>query len=289
MMGGQRARRVIAALLRLRRANGDFVAMRAYGYTIVEVMIVIAVTGALFVSAAVLISGRQQQTQFGQAIREVRSQIQQVITEVNNGFYPSRNNFSCTVTGAGAPQFAVANNAQGTNEGCVFLGKAIQFQVQGTDPEQFRVLSIAGRQRSAAGDEVASLAQAQPRAIAPDGGAIQVDASVTQALQYGLSTAWADAGVVAFVSSLNDITSPTGASIQQLDVIPVNNTLLGMALEGAAQTTNANIVASPKNPEDGVRVCFASGGTDQSGLITIGGPAGSLSVNLDIKSSRDCS
>lgn len=289
MMGGRTTKKLVLNLLRL-YSNRGLLNTRQKGYTIVEVMIVLAVSGALFLSAVLLINGRQQRTQFDQSIREVRSQIQQVVNEVSNGFYPDFTSFTCTVTGSGPPTFALASGGQGTNEGCIFLGKAIQLGVEGTDPEQFRVFNIAGRQKNTSGDEVSNLAQAQPRAIALDGGAnVSVDISTTERLLYGLETAWADAGVIAFTSSLSDVTSPTGASIQQLNVSTVNGSALGMSEVGAVQALNSNLANSPQNPANGVRVCFVSGGTDQSGLITIGGSAGSVAVTLDIKSNRDCS
>lgn len=134
-------------MLRMRKARGVFAAQRGHGFTIIEVMIVLAVTGALFVSAALLIAGRQQQTQFDQSIREVQSQIQQVINEIGHGFYPNSGDFSCEAGSSGPPTFTGAAAGQGTNEGCIFLGKAIQFGVADTDPEIFDVMTIAGRQK----------------------------------------------------------------------------------------------------------------------------------------------
>lgn len=288
-MGGHKTKRLVINLRRLFFSRGSFKPGQA-GYTIIEVMIVLVVTAALFTSAVVLINGRQQRTQFDQSIREVRSQIQQVINEVSNGFYPDFTNFTCTATGSGPPAFAASSGGQGTNEGCIFLGKAIQFGVEGTDPEQFRVINIAGRQKSTAGNEVSSLAQAQPRAIALDGSSnVTVDISNNEILLYGLETVWADAGVVAFTSNLSDISSPTGASIQQLNVTPISGSALGMSEVGAVQALNSNLASSAQNPAGGTHICFVSGGTNQSGLITIGGSGGSLTVEMDIKSNKDCS
>lgn len=287
MMGGRLTKKLVMSLLRLRPKSA---VLSQRGYTIIEVMIVLVVTSALFISAVLLINGRQQRTQFDQSIREVRSQIQQVINEVSNGFYPDFSSFTCTVTASGPPSFALASGGQGTNEGCIFLGKAIQFGVEGTDPQEFRVINIAGRQKNSSGNEVANLSQAQPRVIALDGGSnVNVDISTTQNLLYGLSAVWADAGVIAFTSNLSDVSSPNGASIQELNISPVNSTVLDMSEVGAVQAINSNLASSPQNPSGGARICFVSGGTDQSGLITIGGEAGRLSVELDIKSNRDCS
>src|SRR6266511_2117091 len=107
---------------------------KARGFTVVETLIVLAVTGGLFVAIAATLSGRQNRTQFTQAIQEIQSQIQQVVNDVGSGYFPSTNNFSCSATLAG-PSIATGSAEQGSNAGCVFIGKAIQFGVAGTDPE----------------------------------------------------------------------------------------------------------------------------------------------------------
>jgi hypothetical protein len=76
--------------------------------------------------------------------------------------------------------------------------------------------------------------------------------------------------------------------VRQLDFISVSNTTLGMTEEVAAEALDANITTSPVNPAGGARICFVSGGTDQSGLITIGGSGQGLSVTLDIWSDQTC-
>jgi len=108
----------------------------------VEVLIVLAVTGALFISAVALITGRQGQTEFDTSIHEIQSEIQQTVTEVSNGFYPNLGNFTCTASISG-PTISGGSTGQGSNTGCIFLGKAIQFGMPSTDPEQFDTYSIA--------------------------------------------------------------------------------------------------------------------------------------------------
>jgi hypothetical protein len=79
---------------------------------------------------------------------------------------------------------------------------------------------------------------------------------------------------------------------QQVDVIPLGNSsgpsVLGMTQQQAAERLNTNFIASTPNPADGVRICFVSGGSEQSGLITIGTTNRELAVQLDIKSNRTC-
>jgi hypothetical protein len=44
-----------------------------------------------------------------------------------------------------------------------------------------------------------------------------------------------------------------------------------------------------QNPSNGVSICFASGGTNQSGLVTIGGSGHPLSVTLKVmESTKTC-
>jgi prepilin-type N-terminal cleavage/methylation domain-containing protein len=159
------------------------------GFTIIEVMIVLVVTGALFVSAAILISGRQNQTAFDQAIHQIQADIQQTVNEVAVGYFPDTD-FSCVASGSG-PSLGSGGSGQGTNNGCVFLGKVMQFKVHDTDPEQYATYAIAGLQR-AGNKEVQSLAEAMPKAVAPGTADLGTpgypNITVIDKLQSGLTT-----------------------------------------------------------------------------------------------------
>jgi prepilin-type N-terminal cleavage/methylation domain-containing protein len=267
---------------------------RAQGFTIVEVMIVLAVTGALFVSAALLISGRQNQTQFDQGIRQIQSQIQQTINDVSTGFYPSRDSFACSAA-AGSLTISSGTNKQGTNSGCVFLGKVMQFKVHGTDPEQFATFSVAGLQKNGSGNDVSSLSEASPVAIAPGPSHANVpDITQKTTMQYGISAVSMkangnDVGAVGFMSSLAQYSGGSVVSgSQQVNVIPVSTTALNTDTGTVADAIDARLASSPLDPSGGVQICFASGGTDQSGLITIGSSGRQLSVTLNIKGNKTC-
>ncbi len=99
------------------------------GYTIVEVLVVLAVSGVLFLLAADFITGKQSKTSFQQGSNELVSRLQAIVEEVSTGHYadipltcdafsnPSRLIFDPTV------------KPQGSNQDCVFLGKIIHFSV----------------------------------------------------------------------------------------------------------------------------------------------------------------
>ena len=157
-------------------------APREGGFTVIEVLIVLAVSGMLFVSAAILISGKQNQTAFDQSIRQVQSQVQQLISDVATGYYPNSENFRCTISG-GNPTLSAGAARQGTNSGCIFVGKAVQFGVGAANSEIFNGYTISGVQRGGAGGtETASMAEANPSVVAPGG---LPQASSTRAVSAG--------------------------------------------------------------------------------------------------------
>jgi len=271
---------------------------RSGGFTIVETMIVLGVTGLLFTLILVTLSGRQARTQFEQSIQEVKSQIQQTINDVAAGYYPNGGAFKCVPSSSG-PQFSAGSTDQGENAGCVFLGKVLQFKVASTDPEQFNVFSISGLQRVAStGNEVTTYAEAMPKAIAPSttDGSIP-DQTEKKNLLYGLSvysmtygTSNTPIGAVGFVNSLASYSGGNVVSgAQSVQMIPVPGTSLGSAADSTATSINTNLASGPLNPTGGVKICFASGTTNQSGLVTIGGNERQLSVTLSIKGNKTCS
>lgn len=270
------------------------------GYTVIEVLIVLAVTATLFVSAAIMIGGRQNRTAFEQAARNVQSQIQQVLNEVAVGYYPNNGDFTCTATATG-PQFGAGSAGVGTNSGCVFVGKVIQFGVTGTDPEQFVVYTLAGLQKRAGSNtEAVNRTESQPKVVAPTTSNSSIpDRSVTNKLDNGLTTyrMWYDngagaqyIGAVGFMQSFAKYTgSDINSGAQNVHTVAVAGTSINAGKAATAEAINANFPTSPFDTSGGVFICFVSGATDQSGLISIGGNNRNQTVSLDIKSNRTCS
>lgn len=141
------------------------------GFTVVETLIFLAVSMAMFVSATVLISGRQGKIQFNNAVRDFESNLIDMANDVANGYYQSNNDITCTVLG-GAPNPQPATKDLGTNQDCIFIGRVVM--PDKINPESFNTYSLAGL-RTVAGaaavgaekrtNDVATLAQAMPRLI----------------------------------------------------------------------------------------------------------------------------
>ncbi len=150
-----------------RTARGLFYGANS-GYTIVEVMIFLAVSAALLFSVMLLIAGQQRRAEFTQALGDLQSGINDVMNDVATGHYIDTNNFTCkapaplaagypdTTFDAGKKDFVTPSvrpitsssggGTQGTNDTCIFIGQAIQFNPQNTKAGNFvRLYSVAGR------------------------------------------------------------------------------------------------------------------------------------------------
>ena len=270
------------------------------GFTIVETMVVLAVTGALFLAAVVLVAGQQNKVAFQQAINDEQSVIQQTISEVSTGYYNNTGGFACDGT-SGTVKLTNGSAGQGSNTGCILLGKAIEFGVQGTDPQQYAVFPIAGLQ-----DNGGKLDQSDPQAVAPGvvhntglAGAITTgslhNGLKAVSMQYNNGGGWQNIGAVAFLTGLGSYDSSTSellSGAQQVSLVPVvGSDPSGNLQTGSKATADAiynNLASSPVNPSGGVQICFASGGTNKSGLITIGSNGRALSVTLQIKDGKKC-
>jgi type II secretory pathway pseudopilin PulG len=272
---------------------------KAHGFTIIETLVVLGVSTALFVAVVATLSGRQGRTQFAQSIQDVKSQIQQVMNDVGSGFYPDTNNFTCSASITG-PNIASGTSKQGANTGCIFLGKVIQFQVNNTSGnEQLQIYTVAGLQKDATGKEVDTYAAAKPVVIAPSTSSLTTpDASTKGIVKYGLKldkmyygSSNTNIGAIGFLNSVASYTSGAGnpdSESQNINVVPVNNTTLGTDSTVNAQLINANLAASPLNDATGITLCFVSGTSKQIGIITIGGKGRQLSISLTVKETNVC-
>jgi hypothetical protein len=111
------------------------------GYTIVEVLIVLAVSSFMFLIAANFINGKQEHTAFVQGTNEMASRLQGLVEQVTDGHY-SDIPLSCA---PGTPlDFSGSTVTQGTNQSCVFLGKILHFYRSGTTfPQNYETISLA--------------------------------------------------------------------------------------------------------------------------------------------------
>ena len=294
---------------------------KSLGFTLIETLIVLAVTSAMFVTAAIYVAGRQNKIMFTDAIQDVRARILQVSNEVAAGYYPSMNNFTCTVF-VNNIEIAAGNTQQGANNDCTFLGKSIVFGVDG-DKEAYRIENLVGKRVNSDNSEPVDLKEAAVSVLSVGG----LELSDTGKLKNGLSVAWMKQfvpppegksvilndkriiGLSVVTSAYNQISMNQGI-LQSGTIVP--------SLVGVTAETNAGRVLSTvevradkpgvttqegkdlitkglrdgsiviHNPAGGLRLCFASGTTEQSGLLKVGGNNRVFTVDIEIIEGRTC-
>jgi hypothetical protein len=267
---------------------------KSSGFTIVETMIALAVSMALFLGAVLLINGKQHTTAFNQGIRSLQTQFKQTIGEVSSGYFVNDGSLKC-VDGGGFPDVSSSGtDMQGTNIDCLFLGKVIQFGVPGVNDEGYNVYTVVGLKKGVTGGTV-SLNASGARVIARS----SVDTTPvpdmydTHSLPYGMkvsstyyTTHPGSVASVGFITNLTNLGDSDGS--QLVSVVPVTSTTLGKDKSVGATEINANIDTSPIDPANGARICFNSGGTNQSVLFQIGGSGRQGNVDTQIFNHKDC-
>lgn len=273
---------------------------RVGGYTLIEVMIFLAISGVLFVSAVVLIQGQQGRTQFSQSIRDIDSKLQQYVTEVSASYFPSTEKYSCSVDSVtGRPKLKlVANKALGSNEDCIFLGKALQFThyASGNTDDTITSYSVLGRRT-----EVVNVSGGTTQTILvpsfSDANPTPTSSLVdTYTLPFGTKVASAKdnsggtSAMAGFYVDLSQTTSDASAnkSASLVSYQYPNN----VDLSTPADVSNASLygcltlnksqcsglIGSPTplpNPFSKWVLCFKSGANNQTATITVkGGPIG---------------
>ena len=118
------------------------------GYTIVEVLIFLAVSALIFASAAIAIGGQQQNVQYSQAVREFEIQVKDAINDVANGFYPAYTDVACRENASNEVEFyepaATSDDGDpGTSNACANIGKSILVNVASRD-DSFGLGTITG-------------------------------------------------------------------------------------------------------------------------------------------------
>lgn len=121
---------------------------RSGGYTIVETMIFLAVSGALFASAMALVNGRQARTEFASNVRNFETQLNDLANDVANGYFAVTSQAGRQVQCYTSGLAIVISETPSMQRGCILIGKTIQFSPTnaGLGNEYYSVFNLIGRQ-----------------------------------------------------------------------------------------------------------------------------------------------
>lgn len=285
------------------------------GYTIIEVMVFLAVSAILMTSALLVVSGQQRKTEFSQAVREFESRILDIMNDVSVGYYPSNDQVRCLAppSGGAITLSGVAGTKQGTNSGCTFIGRVIQFAPSETGRQSIRVYSVAGRRQvnATSGREVSTINQAQPTVLANTGVAgdlapdvfedIDIGAIRIDRVTYRTGSSNINTGGIGFFTGFNKYSGNSlnaGSITPNLAPIPDNQppngifTALDQDSRTFARALNAEMrhirFSDTFNPSRGATICLRSLGTNQLALLTMGGSSGGSMTRLEIRGGTTC-
>lgn len=102
------------------------------GFTIVEVMIALGISGVILASSITVFSGRRSSTEFSQTMYDLQSKFQSYSTEASTARLPNETyicNKSSTLNNGKLHAYltpAAPTNESVSNQNCILLGKAIQ-------------------------------------------------------------------------------------------------------------------------------------------------------------------
>lgn len=163
------------------------------GYTLVEVMVVLAVSSFMFLIAAQFVNGRQARASFMDGVNGFTNKLQTIADQVNDGQFTDIDLGTCNVTGGGLT-FSGAGVKQGTNRNCVFLGKIVYFHNNGGSfPTAYETFNLAAGAKTSTGKLITKLDATTAPFTAPVP-ALTVDQPIYQGLEVRQMKVWDDTG-----------------------------------------------------------------------------------------------
>lgn len=265
-----------------------------HGFTIIEIMIVLAVSALLVVVALNFVSGDTNKTDFNISINNLKQQIEEVITQASNGYYTDNDNFKCDgTTNPVTITTGADTQGQGQNYGCILLGTVVQFN-PGGNGSVFYNYPVAGNEYIGQ-QSPGTIDQASPVLIQNDNVPFTFTYGVKVVSMLEVDTT---SGASRSTTAIGFLTSDSGGNITSLDDLSGTNSgsqSLSLyydsasPLEPGLSTSHLakDVVQQHLLPTNEVAICF-DGGDNQSGLIKIGGATAGLSTELTVYEGGAC-
>lgn len=252
------------------------------GFTIIEVMIFLAVSGVTFLIAANFINGKEAQTEYYQGMNQSLADVRTMINNVSNGNYPFPDTgyLNCSVSANGPSVQIGATKTLATPE-CTMAGTVLAPEVG--SGSNYGLFTLAGCMftncSTIIGGTPTSVYQEVPQVIQSINQTKQWPGSVVVTKMFSVQGGRTSSiGLVGFFASLpfsNGSVYQSGS--QPVTIIVFNNT----SLAGSMMTyqTQINSLGSGGSADGGpltngyVVICFL-GPNNQPASITIGGQGG---------------
>jgi hypothetical protein len=132
------------------------------GYTIIEVLVFLAVSGMLAVSAMLYVNGQQQRTEFDTGVRDFASKLEDITNDISTGYYAYGGKFKCVASPNAQPNLTGggATQKEGENSDCVYVGDVLHFAPSGTNKRSMNIYGVAGNRLTSSGREATCVTDA---------------------------------------------------------------------------------------------------------------------------------
>lgn len=245
------------------------------GYTLTEVIVVLAVSTMMFSAIALSFAGRSARVQFTQSVRDYEARLQTLISEVESGQYESTS--ECSVPSNGPPVLGGPSGTSGTNRDCIFIGKMMMSKETDTD-----IVSLVGRRLTSGAnpENVDNIYEARP--IADDSRVVSYnhpfDLEILRVVR--LSDNITGVAAFGFMNQLAGSNASGNSNLVQL---------YGMLNTTIPTSTNAemNKIRNPVTLNDlvplpdGLALCLL-GGNGQEAIIRIGENGGNTTIKSEL-------
>ncbi len=223
-----------------------------------ETMIFLAVSGALFLSAMLLVNGQQRKTEFANAVRDFDSKLQSIVNNVASGYYSNTGQTTCNVSGGVITSITTGGTNQGQNSDCTFIGQVI---VPSASGDKVTIYSTAGLRLDPSGKEVQDLAGAKPKLITATSEDYVFPGGITMSMKIGGANFSGSLGTFTTFNPYNGSGAlASGSSRSDLYAInpPANISIVESNLAAGAYQ---------KNPNPSIKICLTDG--QQVGVIEL--------------------
>ena len=286
------------------------------GFTIVEVMIALAVSTIIFTAGVAALSSRRSSTEFSQGIYDAQSQIQQYIDQVSSRVLPGYQNYTCALNSSNRPVLTpvASPGTETTGNDCIYLGQAIGIVHGGSSIFSYPVYGsrLAHDGGPDDGQPITSILEANPEpAMDSSGNLLMVN---KYSLYGGLTEAWSRISNDTDFIELNLMTfysDPQNSNTSGNDIVAAahyfypglnsDDDATSSALKACIENTGSEAGSCNYDVQVPIGyytkdysslsgswdVCITNG--TSSGLIIFAASATGITSNVQIKQSTNCS
>ena len=228
------------------------------GFTIIEVMIFIAVSGVIFMFGISNMLNTQSRDQFTVSLNTVKNELQSYLNNSSNGNYQLPSSYQCVNGGSRLQIIPKAGNLPNNSSSCSYLGSGLLFLKNTSQLDQIDILPIFGYTFGNGG----SFQQNQPNST-----------SLAQSLPItdsNLIHTYFIPGSIKIESisyidtnnrNINQLTDNCGQPASQIPVIACRTYSDGSLIFGSD---------APINPSSGISICLNNTNNSESADLIIG-------------------